>query len=104
MTGFQGQDDKGRVVEDLTPETLRVLLSQTDGYVVVHDLSSAGPRRAEARRRDGGGWRVEVHGEPVGPRRVATAPNTDAAFDLLRSWAAGDGWWRDAFSWKRVEA
>jgi len=30
-------------------------------------------------------------------------PNTDAAFDLLRSWAADDGWWRDAFSWRPVE-
>jgi hypothetical protein len=33
----------------------------------------------------------------------ATVPNTDAAFDALRSWAADDGWWQDAFRWAPVE-
>ena len=32
------------------------------------------------------------------------AANTDAAFDILRSWAAGDGWWEEAFSWTRNRA
>ena len=32
-------------------------------------------------------------------RWSATVPNTDAAFDALRSWAADDGWWLEAFTW-----
>jgi hypothetical protein len=31
---------------------------------------------------------------------AAEVPNTDAAFDLLRSWAADDGWWAEAFRWR----
>jgi hypothetical protein len=44
-------------------------------------------------------WSVLVHAAGSAAL-VAEVPNTDAAFDLLRSWAADDGWWAEAFSWQ----
>jgi len=31
-------------------------------------------------------------------------PNGDAAFDALRSWAADDDWWLEAFTWRPEES
>jgi hypothetical protein len=36
---------------------------------------------------------------PAGPAIAATSPNSDAAFDALRSWSADEDWWREAFTW-----
>jgi hypothetical protein len=98
VTGFRGRDDSGRVADPLTPESLRPLLWEAPTSVLVERLAGAPAAQAVATRAEGGRWRVEVSsgaGQPL----VATVPNTDAAFDALRSWAADDDWWQQAFSW-----
>ncbi len=98
MTGFRGADDSGRVANPLTPETLRPLLWEATTWVVVEPVGDDPAARARAVRAPGGRWQLEVRpadGEPV----VAAVPNTDAAFDALRSWAADDGWYLEAFTW-----
>ena len=99
MTGFRGTDDTGQVVEDLTPAEMRVLLQQCTRYVVVDNPGWEPELSARALRLpETPAWRVEVRNGP--DRHVATdAPNLDAAYDILRSWAGGDGWWQEAFSW-----
>ena len=97
MTGFRGSDDTGRVADPLTPESLRPLLWEAPASVLVEAVADPATR-VLASRAPAGRWRVEVDtagGDPV----AATVPNTDAAFDALRSWAADDGWWLEAFTW-----
>ena len=102
MTGFRGTDDAGRQADPLTPEALRPLLADAAAWVRAESVED--PRvRAEARREAGGRWTLQVQGVQ-GPAVSARLPNTDAAFDALRSWAADDGWWREAFTWSAVEA
>ncbi len=98
MTGFRGKDDSGRVADPLTPETLRPLLWEASTWVVVELIGDTPAARARAVRAAAGRWRVEVR--PVDDDPVAAeVPNTDAAFDVLRSWAADDGWYLEAFTW-----
>ncbi|SDS10030.1 hypothetical protein SAMN04488543_1070 [Friedmanniella luteola] len=101
MTGFRGTDDAGRVADPLTPESLRPLLWEAPTSVLLERVADPAVPRAEATRVPGGRWAVEVRSGD-GERLVATVPNTDAAFDALRSWAADDGWYREAFSWSPV--
>ena len=98
MTGFRGTDDAGRLAEPLTPETLRPLLLEAAASVRAESVDDPG-LWAVARREAGGRWSLEVHGDDQAPL-TALIPNTDAAFDALRSWAADDGWWREAFTWR----
>ena len=58
------------------------------------------PVYAQALRFDDGAWRIELHLGDPGRHICTDAPNTDAAFDILRSWAAADGWWEQAFRWE----
>ena len=97
MTGFRGTDDTGRVADPLTPESLRPLLWEAPESVLVEPVHDPAAQ-ALAVRAAGGRWRLEVRAPGADPV-VATVPNTDAAFDALRSWAADDGWWQEAFSW-----
>jgi hypothetical protein len=108
-TGFTGRSDGDRVIEDLTPESLRQLLLDAREAVVVQGPAAYPPADrpvARATRLRAESWRIEVSAPAAGPAaasesELATeAANTDAAFDLLRSWAADDGWWRDAFDWE----
>ena len=103
MTGFRGTDDSGRVVEPLAPVQLRAMLQQAATFVVVQRAGPGGGPSAQARRSDGERWRVEVRSGAPGHHLSSHAPNTDAAYDLLRSWCADDGWWQQAFSWEPVE-
>ena len=57
---------------------------------------------AQAARIDGESWRVEVRPGGGEVQLGTTAANTDAVFDILRSWAAADDWWQEAFSWEPV--
>ena len=98
MTGFRGSDDSGRVADPLTPETLRPLLWEAPTSVVVERVADGPPAQARATRASGGRWTLEVSAAGEDPA-AATVPNTDAAFDALRSWAAEDGWWLEAFTW-----
>jgi hypothetical protein len=98
MSGFRGTDDTGRVADPLTPESLRPLLWEAAASVLVEPVAGTAGSRALAVRAPAGRWRVEV-GRPGEDPLVATVPNTDAAFDALRSWAADDGWWLEAFTW-----
>ena len=98
MTELRGTDDSGRVADPLTPETLRPLLQEASASVLVQARADPSATQALATRADGGRWRVQVR-SGGGDALVATVPNTDAAFDALRSWAADDGWWLEAFSW-----
>jgi hypothetical protein len=98
VEALRGTDDSGRVADPLHPENLRSLLQQAPGYVLVET-----PAGASARAERAGVERWSVLVRPAGSAAlVAEVPNTDAAFDLLRSWAADDGWWADAFSWRPV--
>jgi hypothetical protein len=97
VTGFRGTDDAGRVADPLTPESLRPLLWEAQTSVLVERVTDAAAPQARATRVPGGRWALEV-GSADGEWLVATVPNTDAAFDALRSWAAEDGWYLEAFS------
>ena len=101
MTAFRGRDDAGRVADPLTPESLRPLLEEAPESVLVERVADGPAASALARRAPGGRWSLEVRSGPAGAL-VAEVPNTDAAFDALRSWAADDGWWQDVFSWRPV--
>ena len=100
MSPFRGTDDAGRVAEPLGPENLRGLLQQAPTFVVVQSASWGPDHVTQASREDGERWRLEVRSG--GPQRhvFSYAPNTDAAFDMVRSWCAADGWWQDAFTWE----
>ncbi len=100
MTGFRGWSEPHAVVDPLTPESLRELLLSTPERVVVEQVADPGSGRAEAVRREDGRWRVQV--SATEGTLSATTANADATFDALRSWAAGDDWWREAFSWEPV--
>ena len=103
MTELRGVDDSGRVADPLTPETLRPLLQEAQVSVLVESRSDPSAARALATRVDRGRWRVRVR-SGGGDTLVATVPNTDAAFDALRSWAADDGWWLEAFTWSAADS
>ena len=98
MTGYRGTDDADRVADPLTPESLRPLLWEASASVLVEAVADPAAR-ALASRAPAGRWRIEARPVTGGETVVATVPNTDAAFDALRSWAADDGWWLEAFSW-----
>jgi hypothetical protein len=102
VTGFRGSDDSGRVADPLTPENLRPLLTGAPASVLV-ERTAAPTAQARATRLPAGRWTVEVR-PADGPALVATVPNTDAAFDALRSWAADDDWYREAFTFAPVGA
>ena len=99
MSTFRGTDDSGRVAEPLDPENLRELLQQARSSVVVESAAGRPDHATEARREDAERWRLEVRSGPE-RRLVALAPNTDATFDMIRSWCADDGWWQEAFPWE----
>lgn len=96
MANFRATTGDGQVIEEITPETLRPLLAAGTGSVIMEGPAG---QVARAEAADGGRWTIEVSQGPDGPNESATVPNGDAAFDTLRSWAAGDDWWREAFSW-----
>lgn len=99
MTGFRGWTEDVEVIDPLTPETLRELVSTAQDFVRVDHPSRGGEFSAQATRTGPERWQVEVRLDRP-DRHVQTVDvNGDAAFDILRSWAAGDGWWEDAFSW-----
>ncbi len=103
MTGFRGTDDSGRVVDDLTPETLRALMEAAAASVLVENPGWGPDHSARARRHEGAeGWRVEIRGGGPDRHSFTDAPSLPAAYDILRSWAAADGWWQEAFSWQPV--
>jgi hypothetical protein len=102
VTGFVGRSDNDQAVDPLTPEALRELLLAARELVLVEDRTRGDHFFAQALRLNEEIWRVEVHADDGG--LWTEAANTDAAFDILRSWAAGDGWWEGAFSWTRVRA
>lgn len=95
MSTFRARTDDQQVIEDVTPEALRPLLTDGSGSVI---MDGPAGRTAWADREESGRWRLVVTGAS-GPTLTATVPNGDAAFDALRSWAADDDWWREAFSW-----
>jgi hypothetical protein len=98
VEALRGTDDSGRVADPLHPENLRSLLQQAPAFVLVET-----PAGLSARAERVGVERWSVLVRRVGSTAlVAEVPNTDAAFDLLRSWAADDGWWAEAFSWRQV--
>jgi hypothetical protein len=99
VDALRGTDDAGQVADPLHPENLRTLLEQARAFVLIE-----GPAGASARAERLGVERWSVLVRPAGAEAATTAevPNTDAAFDLLRSWAADDGWWAEAFRWRPV--
>ena len=104
MSTFRGTDDAGRVAEPLDPENLRDLLQQAPTSVVVQGTADGPDRVIEARRDGAESWRLEVRAGDPQQHVVAHVPNTDATFDVIRSWCATDGWWEDAFTWEPLPA
>ena len=100
MRALRGTDDTGRLADPLHPENLRDLLTQAPASVVLDDEGPGPAARAE--RVGAERWRVEVRSPGRTDRLVTEVPNTDAAFDVLRSWAADDGWWQEVFLWRPV--
>jgi hypothetical protein len=99
VEALRGTDDAGRVADPLDPENLRILLTEAAAAVTI-EARDGGPEPAARAERSGGErWSVTVSG-PGGEVLVAELPNTDAAFDALRSWVAEDGWWEQAFRWR----
>jgi hypothetical protein len=96
VEALRGTDDSGRVADPLHPENLRSLLEQAAAAVLIE---TPGGAAARAERVGVERWSVLVR-SAESAALVAEVPNTDAAFDLLRSWAADDGWWAEAFSWR----
>ncbi len=99
MANFRARSEDGQTIEDVTPVTLRPLLNAASGTVIMEGPAG---QLARASSAADGRWRIEVTAAADAPREAATVPNADAAFDTLRSWAADDGWWREAFSWSPV--
>ncbi|HEY5822554.1 MAG TPA: hypothetical protein VIT20_11300 [Propionibacteriaceae bacterium] len=99
MTGFRGWTEDDQIVDPLTPQTLRPLLLAAVEFVIV-DNPGWGPEFfAQAARSGSEHWQVEVRLGSESRHLQTFDVNTDAAFDIIRSWAAGDGWWEDAFTW-----
>ena len=99
MTGFRGWTENAEVVDPLTPETLRELVTHAQEFVSMDNPSRGEHFFAQAARTGPERWQVEVRLGAAGRPLQTVDVNGDAAFDILRSWAAGDGWWEDAFSW-----
>jgi hypothetical protein len=100
VDAVRGTDDAGRVADPLHPENLRTLLDQATAFVVVETPAGGW---SQARRAGPERWSVQLRSAPTAAVLEARVPNTDAAFDLLRSWIADDGWWAEAFSWATSE-
>jgi hypothetical protein len=98
VDALRGTDDAGRLADPLDPENLRILLTGATSAVTVAARDGGAAPLARAERAGAERWSVTLS-TPEGPR-VADLPNTDAAFDALRSWIAEDGWWEDAFAWR----
>jgi hypothetical protein len=99
MTGFRGWTENAEIVDPLTPESLRELVLEAQEFVVMDNPSWGRQFFAQAARTGPERWQVEVRLGAPGRHLRTVDVNSDAAFDILRSWAAGDGWWEDAFSW-----
>jgi hypothetical protein len=97
VDALRGTDDAGRLADPLNPENLRTLLWQAQAFVLVEAPAGASAR---AERVGAERWSVLLRPAVSAAATAAEVPNTDAAFDLLRSWAADDGWWAEAFSWR----
>ncbi len=123
-THLQARDDRGALVDPVSPESLRpFLLERADGRAGTVEVRAVDVSFEDGRTLTGsaratpdpaGGWTVSIATTALDPSSVgngtggiddrseARAPNTDAVYDLLRSWAADDGWWQEAFSWRRA--
>ncbi|MGI8458065.1 MAG: hypothetical protein ACR2LI_08130 [Propionibacteriaceae bacterium] len=100
MTSLKAQRDGADLTELATPLQLAELLHTATEFVVVERGTGAFAQAAVSGRH----WVVEVVDQPELRRGVrADAPNTDAAYDLLRSWCTGDGWWAEAVTWRPFE-
>jgi hypothetical protein len=99
MTGFRGWTENTEVVEPLTPESLRELLNTAEEFVVMDNPSWGEQFFAQALRTSPEHWQVEIRLGSKDRHLHTVDVNGDAAFDILRSWAAADGWWEDAFTW-----
>lgn len=86
----------GNSVSGVGPNDLLRFLQDRTGWVEL--CREDWPDRATVAHPDGdGGWLVEIVDRDT--RLAATTPNTDAALDVMRSWAEEDDWWQEAFSW-----
>lgn len=105
------RDDTGHEIDPVAPESLRpFLLERSDGSAGGVELHTVDVSFDDGGRLSGfarvepqpdGRWLVRIREDRDNEPHVVTggAPNTDAVYDLLRSWTAGDGWWQEAFSW-----
>lgn len=99
MTRFRGWTETEQIMDPLTPETLRPLLLTATEFVVLDNPDWGEQFYAQALRTGPELWQVEVRLGGDARHYQTYNVNTDAAFDILRSWAAADGWWQEAFTW-----
>jgi hypothetical protein len=89
-------DASGNSVTDVGPDELLKFLAECGDYAVLH--RDDWPDRSVLARPEDAGWQIEITaGEHT---EVGWVPNTDAALDVLRSWAEEDDWWQEAFTWR----
>ena len=99
---FRATGPTGQLTNDLTPETLRPLLDGAEEFVIVENTDWGDQHYAQATVNPDRSWQVTIRSGGSDKHIATSAPNTDATFDILRSWAAADGWWQNAFSWEPV--
>jgi hypothetical protein len=98
MATYTVTDAAGRRIDDVGPDRLLQFLQQCSDYAVLTRNDWAG-RSALARPQDSG-WQIEITDDQL---HVGWVPNTDAALDVLRSWAEDDDWWQHAFTWRQED-
>jgi hypothetical protein len=100
MPRFTVTDATGANVKDVTPDALLRFLGDCNDYAELR--RDDWPDRSVLARPTDGGWQVEI--ADADDRVVAWTPNTDAALDVMRSWAEEDDWWQEAFTWRPARA
>lgn len=103
MPSFRARDGADRVIESVTPESLRAFLTDSVDFVVFDCPEWGDQTYAQAATESDGRWIVEVRDGGNDRHWKTTAPNLDATYDIMRSWANGDYWWRSAFDWELLD-
>jgi len=102
VAAFRAADGSGRVIQPLSPQSLRALLDEHAEFVVVDNPSWGEDYFVQAFRWKEGRWHVEVRSGGSAGQVGTEVGNTDAAFAILHSWICADGWWQGAHAWEPV--
>lgn len=98
MATYTVRNATGDRIDDAGPDSLLRALEGCSDYVVL--TRDDRPKAEALARPQDEGWQIEIADRDL---HVGWVPNTDAALDVLRSWAEDDGWWQEAFTWRQTE-